>query len=139
MNGWNGGADHLNAVFFQNSQLGHLDSGVQTGLPAKRRQYGAGPLPFNNLGDGLRRNWFDIGSVGHVRISHDSGGVAVDQHHLITFFLQCLACLGAGIIKFTALADDDGTCADDQDFMNVCAFGHIYWLAINWMNSLKRY
>ena len=120
----NGGADHLNAVFFQNPHLGHLDRRVQAGLAAQRGQDGAGPLPFDNLGNGFRRNRFDIGPVGHIRIGHDGGRIAVDQDHLVPFFLQGLAGLGAGIVEFAALADDDGACADDQDFMNVGSFGH---------------
>ena len=75
--------------------------------------------------DHLRGDGLDIGAVGHLRVGHDGGRVGVDQDHLIAFFPQGLAGLGAGIVKLAGLADDDGAGADDQDFLNVGAFGHI--------------
>ena len=42
----------------------------------------------------------------------------------IAFFAQRLACLRAGIIEFAGLTDDDRPRADNQDFLNVCAFWH---------------
>ena len=39
---------------------------------------------LNNLpGDG-----FDVSNIGHFRVSHDGGRVAVDQHHFIAFFAK---------------------------------------------------
>jgi hypothetical protein len=62
--------------------------------------------------------------VRHIRVGHDGGRVAVDQHHLISFFHQGLAGLGSGIVEFARLADHDGTRSDDEDFMDVFAFRH---------------
>ena len=38
--------------------------------------------------------------------------------------VQGLAGLGAGIIEFASLADDDRSRPDDEDGFDVCALGH---------------
>ena len=58
-------------------------------------------------------------------IGHDGGGIGIDQHHPVAFLAQRLAGLGAGIVEFAGLADDDGSRADDQDGMDIGAFGHL--------------
>ena len=58
-------------------------------------------------------------------IGHDGGGVGIDQHHPIAFRAQRLAGLGAGIVELAGLADDDGSRADDQDGVDIGAFGHL--------------
>ena len=85
----------------------HFHGRVQPGLAAQGRQQGIRPFPFDDLGHGLGRDRFDVGPVGHFGVGHDGGGVAVDQHHLIAFLPQRLAGLGAGIVEFAGLADDD--------------------------------
>ena len=38
---------------------------------------------------------------------------------------QCLASLGAGVVEFTSLSDDDWTGADDENLFDVGALRHI--------------
>ncbi len=66
----------------------------------------------------------DVGGVGHHRIGHDGRWIGVDQNDPEAFLAQGLAGLGAGIVEFAGLADDDGACADDQDALDVGTFGH---------------
>ena len=80
-------------------------------------QQGVGPLLFDDLGQPLRVERLDIRHIRDAGVGHDGGRVGIDQHHLVAFFLEGLHGLGAGIVEFTALADDDGTCADNQNFV----------------------
>ena len=66
----------------------------------------------------------DVGAVRQFRVGHDGGGVGIDQHDFVAFGAQGFAGLRAGIVEFAGLADDDGAGADDQDFVDVCAFRH---------------
>jgi hypothetical protein len=74
----------------------------------------------------LRGDGFDIGGVRHVRIGHDGGGVGIDQYHPIAFLAQRLAGLCSRIVEFAGLADDDRPRADDQDGVDIGAFGHLF-------------
>jgi hypothetical protein len=51
-------------------------------------------------------------------------GFELHQNDAVTFLAQRLAGLGAGIVELAGLADDDGAGADDQDGLQVGAFGH---------------
>ena len=119
-----GSADHFHAVLFQNTAFGNSHRRVQTRLTANGRQKCIGPFPGNNFRHRLRRDGFHIGPIRHFRVRHDGRRIAVDQHNLITLFLQSLAGLCAGIIELAGLADDNGTGADDQDFFQVISFWH---------------
>ena len=59
---------------------------------------------------------FDIDVVGHGVVGHDGGGVGVDQDDLQALLLQRAAGLGARVVKFGGLTDDDRAGADDHDF-----------------------
>ena len=51
-------------------------------------------------------------------------GIGVDQDDPVAFRLQRLYGLGAGVIEFTGLADNDRAGADDEDGLDVCPLGH---------------
>ena len=62
--------------------------------------------------------------VGDALVGHDGGGVGIDQHGFDAFLAEGFAGLGAGVVKFGGLADDDGAGAYDQYFLRlVCDFG----------------
>jgi hypothetical protein len=73
---------------------------------------------------GLDVERLDVGGVGRARIGHDRGRVRVHQHDLVAEAAQGFAGLGAGIIELAGLADHDRSGTDDQDFVDVSAFGH---------------
>ena len=50
--------------------------------------------------------------IGHSAVGHDGSRVGVDQDDVKALFLQGPAGLGAGVIEFGRLADDDRAGAD---------------------------
>ncbi len=58
-------------------------------------------------------------------------GLELTSTTLIALFPQRLACLGAGIVELAGLADNDGTGADEKDFLDISSFWHhIFFLSI---------
>jgi len=55
---------------------------------------------------------------------NDGGGVGVDEDDAEALFLKGRQAWDAGIVEFAALADDDRAGADDEDRVDVGAFGH---------------
>ena len=109
--------------------------GVERRLAAERRQQNqfalARPSALHFLLfadddflDALGRDRLDVGAVGELRVGHDRGRIGVHQDDAITLFPERFAGLGAGIIEFARLADDDRAGADDEDGMNVGALWH---------------
>ncbi len=103
-----GRADHLDAVLLQYAVGIQIQRTVQRRLPAHGRQDRIGALLLDDLLDGLPIDRFDVDGVGHVRIGHDRRRIRVHQNDAVTFLAQRLAGLGAGIVEFAGLADDDG-------------------------------
>ena len=64
---------------------------VERGLAAHGRQQGVGAFALDDLGDHLRRDRFDIGGVGQLRVGHDRRRVGVDQDDPVALVLQRLA------------------------------------------------
>ncbi len=123
------GADHFDVVLLQDAFVPTGHAGIEPRLPTQCRQErinGCAACRFadQNLFDRFGRNRLDISRIGELRIGHNGGGVAVDQHHAVPFFAQRAAGLHAGVIEFAPLPDDNGAGADDQDRMDVGASGH---------------
>ena len=117
-------ADDLDVVLVQDAFLVQLGGEVQSGLSAQVREQGVGTLFRDDLlktGDVQR---LDIGDVCHLRVRHDGRGVRVDQDDLISEAPEGLAGLGAGIVKFAGLPDDDGAGPDDQYLVDICSLRH---------------
>ena len=104
--------------------LGQFRGEVQPGLAAQVGQEGIGPFFLDDLVHGLEIQGFDIGHIGHSRIGHDGGRIGVDQDDFITELSQGLAGLGAGIVEFTGLADDDRAGTDNHHLVDILTFGH---------------
>ena len=119
------GADQLHGVLLQHAVVGQVQRAVQRGLPAHGRQQRVGPFLGDDLLDRLPVDRFDVDRVRHVRVGHDRGRVAVDQHHPVALVAQRLARLCAGIVEFAGLADHDRAGADDQDGLDVGALRHL--------------
>ncbi len=126
VDGLAGGADHLDAEAVEDAGVGEGNGDVEAGLAAEGGEEGVGAFSFDDFGDGLGGDRFDIGAVGHFGVGHDGGGVGVDEDDAVAFLLEGLAGLGAGVVEFAALSDDDGAGADDEDGFEVGAFGHIW-------------
>ena len=92
-----------------------VQGAVERGLPAHGGQQRIGFFLLDDAGDGAPLDRLDIGGVGHGRVGHDRRRVGVHQDHPVALFPQGLAGLGAGVIEFAGLADDDGAGAENQD------------------------
>ncbi|MFW3616658.1 hypothetical protein [Billgrantia antri] len=119
------GTDHLHAVLLEYAVLVEVEGAVERGLAAHGGQDGVGALGLDDLLHRLPGDRFDIGGVGHRRVGHDGGRVGVDQDDPEALLTQRLAGLGAGVVEFARLADDDGAGANDQDAVEVGTLGHV--------------
>ncbi len=115
-------ADDFNAVFVQYPGFRQFGTQVQSGLTAQIWQQRIRPLLGDDLFDPLNIQRFDIGHISCLRVRHDGGRIGIHQHDLVSEIFQSLAGLGAGIVEFTGLTDDDGAGADDHYFMDICSF-----------------
>ena len=119
-------SQHFHIKFFQNAQLGQFHGRVEAGLSPQGRQDGLGPLPLNNFGHHLGGNGFDISAMGRFRVGHNGGGIAVNEHNLKPLLHEGLTGLGAGVVEFAGLADNDGAGADEENLFDVGSFGHSF-------------
>ena len=133
VNGLERGADEFDIVFLEDSSLAERDRGVQRGLAAQCRQQGVGAF----LGDDLLKDRggdrLDVGGIGHLRIGHNGRRVGVDEDDPDAFFAQHAARLGAGIVEFCGLPDDNRAGADDHDGFDIGALRH--WRFPPWRNA----
>ena len=118
------GADQLDTQPLQRAVVGQRQCRVQRRLPAHGGQQGVGAFLLDDLGDHFRCHRLHIGGIGEFRVRHDGGGVGVHQDDPVALLPQCLAGLGAGIVEFAGLADDDRPRPDDHDGSYVGAFRH---------------
>ena len=109
------GSDQLNPVTLESAVFRQGDGKVQSGLPAHGWQQCIRTLPFDHPGDDIRRQWFDVGPIRHLRIGHDRSRIGVHEDHLVPLRPQCFAGLGSGIVEFTGLSDHDRTGAQQKD------------------------
>ena len=119
-----GRANHLHAVRLQHPLAGQVQGAVEGRLPPHGGQQRIRLLHLDNARHGTPLDGLDIGGVGHGRVSHDRGRVGVHQDYPVALFPQGLAGLGAGIIEFTGLADDDRARTQNQDALDVSSFRH---------------
>ncbi len=75
------GPDQLDAVAGQNAVLAEFQRQVEPGLAADGGQHGVRPFLRDNGFQRLKRQRFDIGGFGQIRVGHDGGRVGIDQHH----------------------------------------------------------
>jgi hypothetical protein len=115
------GADELDAVFLQGARLGESLREVERGLAAHGGQQRVGLLLDDDLLHSLGGHRTDVRAVRGLGVRHDRRGVGVEQNHIVSLRAERLARLGAGVIELARLADDDGTGAEDHDFLDVGA------------------
>ena len=118
-------ADHLDAVLVERTVFRQLDGGVQTGLAAQCGQQRVRALFLDYALDKLGGDGLDIGAVGKTRVGHDGRRVGVDQDDLKAILLEHLAGLGAGVVKLTGLANNDGARTNNEDTLDVSTFRHV--------------
>ena len=117
-------ADHAHAVLRQRAGIPQRHGAIQSRLAAERRQQRIGLFEDDDLLDDLGIDRLDVGPIRELRVRHDRGRIGIDEHHLIAFLAQGLAGLDARVVELTALADDDGAGADDENGFDGGVFGH---------------
>ena len=132
------GPDQLHAVLFEHSGFGQLHRPVQRRLSAHGGQEGIRSLELDDLGAGLGRDGFHVGSLRRLRVGHDRGGVAVDEDDLVALLAQGLAGLRAGVVELTGLADDDRTGTDEHDLVQVVSTRHARGSPHPWVRRKER-
>ena len=118
------GTDHLDAVLGQHTMLVQIEGAVQCRLSAHGGQHGIGALLGDDALHHLPGDGLDVGHVRRVRVGHDRRRIAVDEDDLVALLAQGLAGLGAGVVEFAGLADDDRARPDDEDALEVLALRH---------------
>ena len=118
------GADHLDIIALEHAHPTQRERGIESRLAAHRRQQGVGPLLGDDLGNHFRCNRLHIGGVRQTRIGHDCRRIRIDQDDPVTFLLERLAGLSAGVVEFARLADNDRPRTDDQDRLDIITFWH---------------
>jgi len=132
------GPDQFHPVAFQNAHVGNPHGHVQGGLAAESRQDRLGALASDHLGHGFRSDGLNVGTIGRLGVRHDGGRVAVDEHNFVALLAECFAGLGARIVKFARLADDDGPRANNEDLPEVGPSGHECWFLATGSSSSGR-
>ena len=125
VDGFPRGRDHLDVVLLQHAFAREIQRAIEARLPAHCRQQRVGPLLLDDSLDGRPVDRLDVDGIGHVRVGHDRRRVGVHEDDPEALFAQRLAGLGAGIVEFAGLADDDRAGSNDQNAVQVCAFRHV--------------
>ena len=117
-------ADEFDAVLFENAGFGEFDREIEGRLAADGGEESVGTFFGDDFFEVLLRERLDVGAVGEVGIGHDRRRVGVDEDDFEAVGAEGLGGLGAGVVEFAGLADDDGAGADDEDAVEVCAARH---------------
>jgi len=118
------GADHLHAVLGKNAEPIEFHRQIERRLAAEGGENRIGFLDLDYLLKHLDRERLDVRPIGRARIGHDRGRVGIDEYHPVAVLPEGLAGLGAGIVEFAGLPDDDRAGADQEDRVEVVAAGH---------------
>ncbi|MNU91376.1 hypothetical protein D3C71_812600 [compost metagenome] len=115
VDGIGGGTYHLHTELRQHAVLLQIQRAVERGLATHGGQHGIRALFLDDLAHHFPGDGLDVGGVRHLGVGHDGGRVGVHQDDAVSLLAQSLAGLGAGVVEFAGLTDDDGAGAEDQD------------------------
>ena len=101
---------------------------VEACLASQAGNYGVRPLIADYLCHIFQVQGLHVYLVRHLGIRHDGGGVGVNQHHFIAFFLEGEAGLGACVVEFGGLAYHDRAGADNHYLVYVSSLWHVLFL-----------
>ena len=126
------GADELDPPLIEEALFGQLAADGQPRLPAQRGEQAVRPLFDDDALDRFQRQRFEVDLVGERFIRHDGGGVGVAQDDVDARRLEHAARLRARVVELRRLADDDGAGADDEYFVDIASFRHLFFLRPSW-------
>ena len=121
--------DQSHAVFFPDAHLIDLFGQVEAVCPPMVGSTASIRSPLSYFLSGSFQ-WKpvpgqQINMICRDRICHDGGRIGIDKRDADAFFPQTSGSLGTGVIKFTGLADDDRSAANDQNVLDRRISGHI--------------
>ena len=122
--GGSSGAQKGHAVGCQKTGFLQFHPQVQPRLAPQGWQDAVRLLFFDDLLQGFYRQGLDVDLVRDVPVRHDGGGVGVHQDDLHALLLQGAAGLGARVVEFRRLADDDRAGADYHDSFYIRILRH---------------
>jgi hypothetical protein len=125
-------------VTLEDAAFGQGHREVQARLPPERREESLGALDPDDALEDIMGERLDVGSVGHLRVRHDRGGVRVHEHDLEPFLPERLHGLRARVVELASLADHDRPRPDQQDFPDVSTLGHQFQRPNSWRSSLQQ-
>ena len=120
-----GRTQKLDLAFFQDALLLQLHGQVQAGLAADAGDDGVGALLADNAGNIFQGQRLHVDLVRNGGVGHDGSGVGVAEDDFVALLFQRQAGLGARVVKFCRLADDDGAGTDYQDLLNIRSLRHV--------------
>ena len=103
-NGLYGSAEHIHAIFLQNTVLIKRYAAIQGRLSAKGQHDAVGTLFLYHLADKEGRYGQEINLVGKSFRRLHRGDIGVDKHRFNALFLQRLKRLRTAVIKLTGFA-----------------------------------
>ena len=126
-----GGAEHFQAVFFQDAVTVKGHSAVQRGLASECQE---NALRLLLLDDSLHEEGSyrkKIYLVGDTLRCLDSRNIGIDQDSLYAFLAHGLEGLGAGVVEFAGLTDFKGSRTQEQDFLYTGVDHDVYSILMN--------
>ena len=112
-----GGAEHLQIVFFQDSLPVQGHSAVERGLTSECEENALGLLLLDDRLHEEGSHGEEIYLVGYTFRCLDGSDIGIDQDSLYAFLAHGLEGLGAGIVELAGLADFEGSRTQEQDFL----------------------
>ena len=108
-------AEEADGVAFEDARVGHRGDEVERCLAAQPGEEPLGLFLGDDRLDRLDRQRLEVDDVGDRGVGHDRGRVRVDEDRPDALGPQRAAGLGAGVVEFGRLADDDRPRSEDQD------------------------
>ena len=100
-----GRTDHLQVIFVQNTLSKQVNPAIQRSLSTESEQDSVGFFLLYYFFNKISGNRQKVNLIRNLFGSLDGGDVGIDQDGVNSLLLQCLQCLGTGIVKFTGLTD----------------------------------
>ena len=118
------GPDQAHVALFEHAPVGQREREVQSRLAADGRKDRVRPLLLDDAFEKLRSQRLDVGRVGQLRVRHDRGRIRVDEDDPVSLAPQGADRLSSGIVELAGLTDHDRPRSDDENGLQVRAFGH---------------
>ena len=101
-------AEYADIIFLPDAEFVGLHAEVEGCLSAHGGEDGIYLFGLQYVYHGLDIDRHEVDVIGDHGVGHDGRGIGVEQGDFDTLFAQAAGSLGAGVVKFTCLSDNDG-------------------------------